>query len=545
MHPEEFKISGARINFCNSYTTNGGEIIFGSPYRTLSDYKNDRMISSYSGLNSSGLRIQKNDSKNKYDEDFFVNSLLTLRAQGDPITIGRKDDKLRYCIILEDNDGNQAILDNWNSVVMAHASKMLLNFYNVLERKTNHAREGATLIETLTNNVTKKIIAEYHFDDPGNLYALFYSSDGINKTKLEKAFAELDISVNYSPAKDPLDVGLFSYGDNKNKDSITSTPIPKSDLIEIRFNYAWNKERSLTQNLREFVWNTKRIAAYIDGVTDARLRVDATEKVLIAENPSFADEMFCRLIIKGDREKCKEFLKYRLPLSPIVDTEWNRNIDYKHWLNVTRRVLNENNNKQIDIDQILVKELPFYDQPKKPRYLVEVSDTNYSDGRYYFISNETGKHTWWLDGTANPIIEHNKEYGFAIRNANQAIGYLKFFNSSLALAGAPVYILDLENNRFPGLKTGESKPPEVVSKAKESWKIFAHYVLGPIFAASTFTVTTKGAVTMDDNQSGWLKDSGIILDKLVYIEKSGLRRWCDYEIFMKDFSLKSGKKQSN
>lgn len=532
---ESFVVSAAKISFCNQHEIQGKEVVFGAPHLLLSDYINNSNVSTYKGLDATGMRFPASNSANKHHEDFFVNGLLTLRVQGDPITLDEYNQKLRYCIVLQDEKGRTALLDTWKPVVLAHVSRTLLNFYKFTGKKTEYERKNSTLIETISSGKGIKVLVEYNFEEPGMLNAIFYSVATAKRSINKHIGTRWDLKVIDDHGRKPLDVGMFSYSNDK----LSSTPVSVSDLTVFRFDYSWSREKSFANNLKDFVWEAKKIANSVDTMTTAQLKVDAVESRLIAENPHFVEEMYCRLMLKGGDEKCKEHMKYRMPLAPIIDSDWDRDVDYKYWLAIAKTALNRHGMNHIQIDQILLKEIPFYNQPKKRRYLVEVSDSNEVTGKYYFLSTGSSDLSWWLDGTANPIIQHNRDYGLLINSPEQALQYLKFFNSSISLSGAPVYVLDLENNRFPGLQKGDVEPPKIINSSEHVWEFLAFVVLGPTYGSFKFTVTKNGAVSMGDQVTGgWLKGSDVLLDRLVLVNSKGLRKWSEYDVFMREFNVK-------
>lgn len=163
-------------------------------------------------------------------------------------------------------------------------------------------------------------------------------------------------------------------------------------------------------------------------------------------------------------------------------------------------ILKSDTGKNIKIQSIRLKRIPFLTYDRQSAILFEATPPNTHDAYYIIVVLEEGKEggVLVLDGKGDSITKFNKKIGFSITSASTAQAYLSFFTSSIASSDGIFIVADPSDKFFPKdiLDPSEIKPIVATENTDGSFTISASVVAGNSLFESTFNVTPTGEVDM-------------------------------------------------
>ncbi|MGO1120191.1 hypothetical protein ACTL6U_15910 [Rhodovibrionaceae bacterium A322] len=184
-----------------------------------------------------------------------------------------------------------------------------------------------------------------------------------------------------------------------------------------------------------------------------------------------------------------------VPFAPVVEGRWVSQSSI--WINWARTSLEKHLGKELRIEAVKTKIIPFYSTPSREVYLVEAVEEGHLSAYYILAVSDSQMHQV-LDGSGTSISKFNRALGFQVVSAKQAVEYVKFFSSAIA-AESGIFLILEPNADFLPSNTRKSigiPPMEVAKTVGEAWNIYADVIYGDNIYATVLQVDQKGGVKM-------------------------------------------------
>lgn len=323
-----FNTKSQRIGLCYEVELHPQRVVLGERLITISDYFNGKTQSSSDKPNRAGTIIPIGNGTPYRDYDDLISTLrfqaLTRKDQDSesgavalPISNIDKTKfvELNACWIKENDEGLSVHVDRWDTGLMTYSIFYRTSYNSTLENfaiEPTYVRSGEVSVSAIDDlNRAGRHLFTVFVDGPGAIRSRFTTIKG-NKRTLEEIMAKAGMQVTFSPAngRAASNEANIYFPTKPHPDAewkTTNLKVPSEQLLYMDWDYAWDRNLKLSQQLANIVGRTRNIALSVSRTTESQLRLEFIEKQLFGDNPNGDLLLLCELKYGKHSEECIQF----------------------------------------------------------------------------------------------------------------------------------------------------------------------------------------------------------------------------------------------